>query len=259
MELPEVLQLALSTDTYEKVGKYSATSMIKPPRQRVLMSRHPERLVLDEEEAVKPLMGTAFHAWMQRYTNPARYLMEERLVEEVPVSDADGVITHEVEISGQPDLYEFSTGTIYDYKTTSAYSYPKLPKPEHEAQLNVYAWLLRRYGYPVQRAGIVAIFTDWSKGRVKDGYPPRPFLCFEVPIWPHTKAERFIMDRVRAHELAERVTDDQLPECSPEERWVNARTGVPTNCASYCPAREVCGQWLRDPANPAGKAAGALL
>lgn len=258
MELPEPLRLAITTDNYVKVGKYSATSLGKPPRQRVLMSRHPERIVLDEEEAVKPMLGTAFHEWLARFTDTARYLREERLLDTVPVADADGVITHEVEISGQPDLYDFDTGTVYDYKTTGVYSYPKLPKPEHEAQVNVYAWLLRRYGYPVHRGGIVAVFTDWSKTCVKDGYPEAPFLCFEVPIWTHAQAERYVRDRVRLHELAERVPDSELPECTAEERWVNARTGVPTNCASYCPAREVCTQWANDPANPAGKAAGGL-
>ena len=104
-----------------------------------------------------------------------------------------------------------------DYKLTSTYAIQDGCKPEWEAQLNIYALMLREHGYVVERLRIVAILRDWQKAKSKHtpGYPQVPAVLINVPMWPTQKTEAYIKDRLIAHGTAQH----KLPECTPDERW----------------------------------------
>jgi len=53
-------------------------------------------------------------------------------------------------VSGTPDLYEYKTAAVTDYKTTRT-SNKTWPRAEHVGQINGYAWLYTQEGLPVRR------------------------------------------------------------------------------------------------------------
>ena len=109
MNLPASMVSAIINDTYS-MGKadISVTTLIQPPKIRVLTSRHREEIVEDVADRVWALLGTNTHAIIERINHPDS-IQEERLAIEV-----DGW-----KISGMADLYE--DNTITDYKTTSVW------------------------------------------------------------------------------------------------------------------------------------------
>jgi hypothetical protein len=213
--LPDPLYRALTHDDYEQVGRYSISGLIGPPQPRVLMERHGTRLTHDPYDRLKSLLGTAMHHAIERHVDAETHLAEERFIATI-----DGV-----EISGQPDVFSLADGVLYDYKTTSTWVSEAGAKLEWEHQLNPYVWLLEQNGYQVSRCVIVAIYLDWSKTKLgfykmrKQHYPEKPIELFEIPVWEAYVTEQFLADRVRAHEAANDLPDDALPECSAKERW----------------------------------------
>lgn len=109
-----------------------------------------------------------------------------------------------------------------DYKISNVYAIKDGPKPEWEAQLNIYALMLRERGYTVEKLRIVAILRDWSKSKARHSpeYPQTPALIIPVVMWTAAQTEAYIKARLIAHGTAQHV----LPECTPEERW--ERPGV---------------------------------
>jgi len=104
-----------------------------------------------------------------------------------------------------------------DYKLTSVWAVKEGVKPEWEAQLNLYALMLREHGYRVDRLRIVAILRDWSKAKARHtrDYPQQPAVTLPVLMWTRAESEAYIKLRLIAHGLAQEV----LPECTAEERW----------------------------------------
>lgn len=232
--VPQSVYDAITKDNYDlsktDLNVISATTLIYPPKQRLLKFRHWQELEEDVIENTWRLLGQAVHYVLQQAENSER-LTEERI--NVPVN---GKI-----VSGQADIYE--SKIIQDYKITSVWSVVYSPdgKPEWENQLNVYAWLYRRLGFEVNKLRIIAILRDWSKSKVNDGdYPILPIVTIEIPLWSFEKQQQYIEERVKLHQSYESATDDEIPICSPEERWAK-----PTTWAIYKNsnkrATKVCG------------------
>jgi hypothetical protein len=150
-------------------------------------------------------------------------------------------------------------------------------KVEDEQQLNSYAWLYRKNGFEVKRARIVAPLRDWSKPRAErePDYPQVGVVVREIPLWTPQQQEEFVIGRIINHQIAEGIPDDELPPCTPEERWhkpdtwsvkkkgnkrahrvysslveaesnqpagygIEHRRGVDIRCASYCRVAQFC-------------------
>ncbi len=109
---------------------------------------------------------------------------------------------------------------LTDYKFTSVWAI-KDSKEEWEEQLNLYALLYRHNGFEVTKARIVAVLRDWSKLKAsrEPDYPQVGVVVREVPLWTVEAQEMFLSIRVLQHQKAEYLADDDLPMCTPEERW----------------------------------------
>lgn len=217
--------------------------------------------------------------WLEKYTkkhHPAtesKYIFEKTLVVEV-----DGMT-----ISGTFDLYNKETKTLHDYKLCSIFSYiyPESRK-KWNAQINVYAYMLRRQGIKVEKASVIAMFRDWSshKARLNADHPQRNILEIPVELHPDKLVYEYLQRRVLLHRQAEA---GNIIECDGKDRWakadiwavntdatkkalklfqseLEARTFVITNkskyynlyvthrkgdnarCDSFCPVRDVCPQ-----------------
>ena len=94
-------------------------------------------------------------------------------------------------------------------------------KPEWKAQLNIYAFLLEKTGFPVESARVCAMFRDWSKIQAlkNPDYPKYQVAILPIVLWDLNETGAYIARRIDAHVKAENLPDDLLPECTPEERW----------------------------------------
>jgi hypothetical protein len=151
-----------------------------------------------------------------------------------------------VRLSGTADLYESSKCAVVDYKVTSVWTIIYGSRMEEwESQLNGYAWLYRRAGFPVKALQIVALLRDWSAGKVKEGdnYPKCMVVVVDIPLWDEARQAEYITTRVKLHEASKATQDDDLPPCTPKETWNRGRG--PVRCGQYCRGRDFCNQYKK--------------
>lgn len=214
-DLPAPLVSAIVNDTYEKVGDISVTRLIGAPRKHQLETRHDAEVTQDATDFLWSLLGQSVHEIFRRAEDiTPGYLVEKRLTATVG----------DWAISGQPDLLT-PDRTLQDWKITSVYSFLLGDKPDWEAQLNCYAWLLQENDYKVNALQIVGILRDWMQSKANESnYPPVPFLLKDIPLWSKEAQQRYVEERVAIHQLAANTPDDELPECTDEERWARPTT-----------------------------------
>lgn len=220
--LPQSIFDAISNDQYDGPGSadlstISVTTLISPPKIRMLRNRHSEDLTEDISENIWRLLGTSVHSVLERATG------EDRIIEERLEINVNGK-----RVSGKTDVYEANEKALQDYKVTSAWSIVYNPegKKEWEEQLNCLAYLFRQAGFPVSSIRIVAILRDWSKTNAQkdQNYPQIPIVVIQMPLWLETEQLSYIKARIMAHSEVENEADDTIPECTPEERWATETT-----------------------------------
>lgn len=205
--LPEPLVSAVSRKREPRAGQISVTELISPPQMRALTLRHWAELTEDASDRIWATMGQLMHKLLEEHGRDS----DSHLIEHTLSSEVQGTT-----VTGTLDLYH-RDGVLTDYKFVSVWTTIDGVKREWEQQLNLYAELLRRNNYPVNRLQIVAIYRDWSKTRAQDSsYPKSQVSVFEVPLWLEEEAGKFLEERVRLHRLAEA---GEFIECTAEERW----------------------------------------
>lgn len=130
-------------------------------------------------------------------------------------------------LSGRFDSYEQiseTEGVVDDYKVTSVWGViiDGAPKPDYVAQLSVYAYALRKIGFPVTSARSILILRDWSASaqmKSPGNYPPIPVHVWNIDLFDKAFTEDMVRDQVRRHIRAEDMADADIPECTPMERW----------------------------------------
>jgi hypothetical protein len=274
--LPKTVYDVLAADGY-KAGKdnYSATSLLKSPRQLQLYKRNYDKIQEDVSDRVWSLLGQAAHNVLEKHGDDSS-LTEERLY----VNIGDKVL------SGQVDHYH--DGVITDYKVTSVWTIMKQSKIEDwTKQLNTYAFIFKRNRYTVNRLQIIAILRDWSETEKLrySNYPESPIVAVPITLWEDVVQEAYITDRIELHNSAEKLPSVGLPPCTPEEMWqtpnvyavmkegrksalklfeseedakqfsanvsdeagnhiyIQTRLGTCRNCERYCPVSNFCSQW----------------
>lgn len=123
-------------------------------------------------------------------------------------------------VSGKSDIFDGTT--IGDYKVTSSWVVVHKRYDEWEKQLNVYRYLWQKHGFDVKQLQVIAILRDWSRMmylRSPKDYPSGQVAVVYLPMWSMEQTETFIHQRLSLHKLAESMADDEIPVCSPEERW----------------------------------------
>jgi len=125
-------------------------------------------------------------------------------------------------VTGQMDIYQKSKKILYDYKVTSVWKIIKGLPVEWLAQINYYIEIMRAHNMEVLEAYIIVILKDWSKGSMlKAGldYPRKPVIIMPVKIYASEGVRESMRKRIVLHQQAELLPDEQLPECTEEERW----------------------------------------
>jgi hypothetical protein len=241
-----------------KVPNVSMTSLIKPVRVRALERRHDDKIVKDVSDNIWTLFGQGLHTALERGDPRARVatafrdlwdalitrpvsgtpapsmvksalelvkaavdtvlgmLPEGYTTEQRIVTLVDGVLVH-----GAFDLRK--EGVLDDYKVVPIYQYEKAmagDKPEWAQQLNGGRWLLASEGIEIKQLRIIALLKDWMSSMTKQSdYPQKNVQVVEFPLWPMPEIDAWMRERVKAHISAATMSDDELPECTPEEMW----------------------------------------
>ncbi len=218
--VPEPL-VALARKEYYSKGKadYSVTEIMSPPRIQRLKRKHWDDMEQDVTDMLWSMLGSALHVVAER-SEVIDHLNEERLFMEI-----DGVT-----LSGSIDLQQHVKGgvALKDYKFTSVWAVMN-DKPEWEQQLNVYGWMVHKIkGVDIKGLQICAILRDWStrKAQTESGYPQAQIQMVDIPIWSFDKTEKYVHERIELHKESKVQADwdEELPECTEEERWMRTTT-----------------------------------
>lgn len=201
---PASLVRAVEQSIYRpEPGHFGVTSIAGPPLIHTLRRTRWDDITVDVDEFVRALFGTAWHAYLDRYSG-------DDLSEIAWQYQTRGVV-----VRGKSDLYH-GGGIIDDHKTCSSWSFI-FGTDDWERQLNLYSLLAQKNGYPVNELYINAFILDWSQydamKRKRDGYPTHRFYRIRVPHWTQEKQEAYLNERLDDH------LNNPERECTPEEKW----------------------------------------
>jgi CRISPR/Cas system-associated exonuclease Cas4 (RecB family) len=223
--LPNGLYRALQKMSYisEDMNAISVSDLINPPLIWYLKKLHRDEIEEDASERLWALLGTAVHYIISEGED--RNLTEERLEIEI-----DGF-----RVRGRFDVYT-EEKEILDYKITSMWS---LEKPEWTKQINVYAYMLRKTGFEVEKGFIYAILRDWNKRQAKETMPI-PFVVYEIPIWTIEEQEQYIRERIQ---LFKTIQNSNIEDfiCDEQDRWKNN-----IRCKMYCSVNKFCPYFIKE-------------
>jgi hypothetical protein len=245
--LPAPLVTALQDDSYDLKNPpenvISLTTLIAPPKAKILEMRHDEEIEIDVAERLWLVLGTACHTIMEKATGvlhmaEMRWFMDVKTHEVFVTSgrpEQESWYKKDAQyVSGKIDLYSPDEEKLTDYKITSVWSWimEKAIKPEHDAQLQVNGLAMRILGHSVKVLSVMMMFRDWSRSKNADELPV-PFKEVPTVSWTDTEIFDYIQKRIEAHYSARKLKDDEIPECTPQERWAR-----PTVYAMMKPGRK---------------------
>lgn len=212
--LPSPFVEAVTSDYQYKDKQYSVTALLKGVREMILQRRHNDEIETDCSEMAWAIFGTAVHSILENAQEMADELKETKLITELP---------NGYKLSGVFDLYKESTATVVDYKTATVWKVIHNDWEDYRKQLLIYCWQLRQIGFEANSGEIVAFLKDHSKSRAKydSSYPQQPIYVkhFDFSEKDFAEIEAFIYDRFEMIEQCEKLADDELPLCTPDERW----------------------------------------
>jgi hypothetical protein len=238
------LAVWLASDDYDFTPgdkSISATSLLKTPRQIILSSRlTPETAkVPDVSDYIASRLGHSIHdgiekAWTRNPQNILRNLgYPEKLAERIVINPdkiEDNQIPVWLEHRGQKtiDGYDISgkfdmviDGQLYDFKSTSVYSYISGSKDEdYKLQGSIYRWI-HQDKITDDYINIQFIFTDWSSAQSKqsEAYPKQRVMEYPVQLMSLEATEAWIRDRIRNLERYQDASETELPFCSDKDLW----------------------------------------
>lgn len=219
LKLPQPFVDAVSSEYRYKDKRYSVTSILKGTREAILQRRHQNEITQDVADMIWLIFGTAVHSILENSKETDTQLKENWVSREMP---------NGYELSGIFDLYDDATGTVTDYKTATTWKVIYDEWDDYKKQLLCYCWILRGMGFNAHRGEIVAMLKDHSKTKAKRerNYPKHPVYIksFEFTDADFDNLEEWLFAKFREIEEAENLPDDELPLCSPEERWAKPDT-----------------------------------
>lgn len=206
--MPEALFRAVSFDGYVRSGDASVTEILKSPRQFWLTRRHDNEIVVRDVDRLWSMYGTMIHNILE-HSAGQDVLTEEKLA----------ITIEGWKVTGRPDHYDGSI--LSDYKFTSVWSLILGVRPEWSEQLNMYAEMFRRQGFPVNAIQNVMLFRDWQRSRAgrDEGYPRFPVQVYTHPMDETPVVLERMCHRVKTIQRAEIYEDAALPPCSEADRW----------------------------------------
>lgn len=274
-----IVNACMEDDGHEpKDGVYHVTELIKPTKMAALQRRHHDEIVQDVSDCVWLVFGKAVHSLLEKHDDTG-YSEYELSVE----------LENGCTVVGRCDLYNEEECAIEDYKTASVWKVIGNDFSEWRLQGIQYAYMMQLNGKLVKKLRFHAFLKDWTAREFRLSslqgkyYPPKPIYTweYEVSSADIEEAHRFMIERSSAeHGAIALDSDDEIPCCTPEERWnsgnrfavmkpgrktalklfdsedeaiafsnqnqgtyIEKRTGEDKRCRDYCLGHEFCSYW----------------
>ena len=209
--LPEAFVKAIQNARHNEEGCLSATTLLKGTKEIILENRHFDEIVIDASDEVWSVFGTATHSVLEHQEDDA--FKEEKF--SVDVLD--------YKVTGKVDRYDMAHETLEDWKTTSVWKVIFHDFEDWKRQGLIYTWLLRQSGLNVRHIRFIAFLKDHSKSEAKKkaDYPQAPVYIYEFDPTEDelTHIEAYIKEKVFEVSANAEKPDDEIAECSPEQRW----------------------------------------
>ena len=211
LNLPQALVDAVTLEKHNAEGEISATTLIKGVKEYLLTERHWDEITVDVKDSIWALWGTTTHKLLEKEYDGT--FTEEKFEE----------IVNSYKVTGRVDCYDMEHEILLDYKTTSAWKVVFKNFEDWYMQGMIYSWLLSKKGLKVNKCKFVAILRDWSESESikKADYPKSPVYTYEFDVTEADlkSVEEFIKLKTENVEKFKEIADDDIPECSPDERW----------------------------------------
>lgn len=204
-------------DTYVRDPQaFGATTLLNGVREIVLKRRHGEEIEQDISDMVWMLFGSAVHKIAESHDTSGESEKDYRLVFENGLA-----------LRGRVDYYNNTEQAVEDYKTCSVWKVIYQDFEDWRKQGVMYALLLAASGKKVVKLRFHALLKDWKAGDYRLAllqnkfYPEHAMWTWEYELQPNDFDEivKFAGDKLKEVEKALLLTDDELPVCSPSERW----------------------------------------
>lgn len=245
ISLPMAVWLLHDDYDYNSKPNYiSATTLLKGVKQIVMSQRVPAcESVMDVSDFTASRIGTAIHDGIEKaWTNDAYKKLKSL---GYPDSVALNVMINptDEQLASNPDIIpiyfekrstrelngfliggKFDTvmqGRLFDYKSTSVWTYIKGRKDEDYAlQGGIYRWLNPEL-ITDDRIYIQFIFTDYQKHEAKRDpkYPQSRILEYPVKLPSLQDTENFIRRKLDALSRSWDLPEEALTPCSDKELW----------------------------------------
>ena len=211
LNLPAGIMHACSTNKHNMPGRLSATTLLKGIKEILLTERHWDEIEVDVADKIWAIWGTAVHALLEHEGD--NEFAEEYI--EMPVGN--------ITITGRIDNYNMRDGVITDYKTASVWKVKFADFEDWRKQGLIYAWLLIKNGFTVNKCRFIALLKDHSKTDAERdaSYPQSPVYVYEFNVTDENikYISYFCENKIKDYLLYKDITDDDIPACTPEDRW----------------------------------------
>jgi len=211
--LPKAFEEMAKEEHPSAPKRYSATALLKGIREAILEKRHANEIEQDVSDMIWLLFGKAVHSILENQQEEGHEIKETKLTVEF------GGYT----LSGVFDLYNEREKKITDYKTCSVWKLIFGDFADWKRQLLIYAYMMRKIGFDVNSGEIIAIMKDHSKrdAKLKAEYPKLPVqvIKFNFAEEDFKEIESFLCEKFNEIRSCENLPDDELPLCTPEERY----------------------------------------
>ena len=235
LNLPAVAFLL--ADTYDHAPDPSVLSATKFNDSPVKWAR---KMHNAQENLHKPLTtltssrtGSAVHDGIERALKNPQIVKKalELMGKSISLADQPGYILTEkrdqIQYRGKTIRGKYDAvigGHLVDYKTTSVATWTSQRNVEKfTRQASIYNLI-----FPEiidNHFSILYIFRDWVAGRTaQENYPQSPMIAEEYPLWPEDYTRCFLDKWIDQANQYMNMPLEQLPECSPEDRWEQETT-----------------------------------
>ena len=277
LNLPKPFVSAVEREYSYTDKRYSVTQILKGSKEAILTRRHDAEITQDVADMIWLIFGTAVHKVLEDSTEGSDEFKEEKIVIDMP---------NGYTLSGIFDLYSASQKKVTDYKTGTVWKVIYGDWEDYRRQMLAYAYMLNKLGFECECGENVMVLKDWSatKAKTDPSYPPHPVHVqhFDFNKEDFAFIEKLLLAKFDEVERFEQLKDDEIPECSPEDRWatptkyavmkkgrktaiklhdsiaeankmvedlghdqhyVEVRKGSDKKCCEYCNCCEFCNYW----------------
>lgn len=233
--LPQALVNAVTSDHKVVPGEYSVTEFIKPIREIILSRRH--EATQDVSEMTNLIFGSAVHEYLEKHddTGKAEVSLRKKVSNSI--------------LKGRYDLKEGKR--IKDYKTATVAKVKMGDYEDYDKQGNLYAFL----DGDIEGFDFIMFLKDWTarEARLDSNYPQSAIVVYSKDTQDISNQ---VYDKMRMLELAETMSDDDLPEC--EDTWYTGgvwavyKKATDTKATKLCATEEEAKGYIREKLSEVG-------